>query len=177
MSGRLQNLRHPFSGFRRRDILVTVASQKQLPDLLALTQVAPARQLSTTACTSAWPPRRRQTAIFQQNGPENTHYLNTQPHPSLCGVSLYRLTLSNSVERETGMLFNIGRDRSVSNPDRLLCGLDAAPLEDLPMVPVDVIHFHDGLARSGCEQRLARPVIHRPPGVAAGHVEAGHADT
>jgi hypothetical protein len=38
---------------------------------------------------------------------------------------------------------------------RLLCGLDADPLEDLPMVPDDVIHFHGGLARPRCQQRLA----------------------
>ena len=69
-------------------------------------------------------------------------------------------------------------DTEPAPPDRLLCGLDAAPLEDLPMAPVDVIHFHDGLPRSGCEQRLARQVVRRPPpGVAAGHVDAGHADT
>lgn len=38
---------------------------------------------------------------------------------------------------------------------RLLCGLDIGPLEDLPLMPVDMRQFDYRLGRPGRDQRLA----------------------
>src|SRR6267154_3918320 len=96
----------------------------------------------------------------------NWIYPNTHSRQSHCGCASPGLTLSNSVGYESAMTINIGRGRSVSKLIRLLCGFHVGPLEDLPVMPVDVHQFDHRLTWPGREQRLAGQVVHRPPSVA-----------
>src|SRR5205809_2865867 len=83
----------------------------------------------------------------------------------------------NAVGLASGTLSNAVPARFISEADllswprcgqadhRLLGGLRASSLEDLPVMPANMIQLHDGLTRPGCEQRLASEAVDRTASV------------